>query len=189
MDTYARPIARIESVMSEISDLSERLNYIYDQRLDFIRTGHRGAEANEVISWFDTQIQKTRDLILFRDKQPTVPPPPETESQGEVQQKETKPTLSLKQIALICYYNDGRITRQNAGDTAKRHGHNSGEALFHHFSYYSSTTNRRGDPGTERKLKNRIKLFESIAEYLTDKAKLVFSDELKTLKTHLESKD
>lgn len=97
--------------------------------------------------------------------------------------------LKVKQIALIHVYEGHQITRSNASEIASKYGYNSklsGEGLFHDFDKYFSQANRTGDPGTRQKLKNQIKLIESIIEHLTGKSKDRAIDEIKLLKTLLE---
>lgn len=97
--------------------------------------------------------------------------------------------LTTTQIALIHVYNGNQITRLNGNRIAKQHNHTSGEKLFQHYSFYSSATNRKGKPTpcTPKKLKNKIELFESILQHLTDSAKLRANDEIKILKTIYEN--
>lgn len=88
------------------------------------------------------------------------------------QTEKPKPELKINQIALKYAYEGLQITRENGNEIAKKYGHNSGEKLFQRFTYYSSSTNRKGKPTpcTPKKLDNKIKLIESIIELLpTDK--------------------
>ena len=100
--------------------------------------------------------------------------------------------LKVKQIALIYVYNEIQITRDNAIEIATKYGYTSktsGEGLFQDYTNFSSLANRKGRPFpfTSKKLQNKIKLFESIIEQLTDKAKQKAIDEIKTLKTLFEN--
>ena len=100
--------------------------------------------------------------------------------------------LKVKQIALIHVYERNQITRQNATEIASRYGYkskNSGEGLFQDYTTFCSPSNRHGkpDPCTRKKLKNKIDLFESITEHLSDTAKQWSYDEIKLLKTHYET--
>lgn len=88
--------------------------------------------------------------------------------------KAPQPVFKLKidQIALKYAYKGMQITRENGNQIAKEYGHNSGEKLFQRFTYYSSAANRKGKPTpcTPKKLDNKIKLIESIIDFLpTDK--------------------
>lgn len=106
----------------------------------------------------------------------------------EPQQTRTKINkLKVKQIALIHVYEEKQITRENSAEIATEGGYNSktsGEGLFQDYSHYRSTANRKGKPTpcTPKKLSNKIKLFESIFEHLSDKAKQRAFDEVKILK-------
>lgn len=109
------------------------------------------------------------------------------------QQFETKSDkLKVSQIALIHVYEGKQITRENAGLIAAKHGYtakNSGEGLFQDYTYYSSTANRKEKPTlcTPKKLKNKIKLFESIVNHLPDNSKQRAIDEINILKTIYEN--
>lgn len=57
-----------------------------------------------------------------------------------------KPNLTIRQIALKYVYSEIQITRENGNKIAKEYGHNSGEKLFQHYSFYLSAANRKGKP-------------------------------------------
>lgn len=100
-----------------------------------------------------------------------------------------KPELKIDQIALKFAYEGLQITRENGNEIAKEYGHNSGEKLFHRFTYFSSSANRKGKPNlcTPKKLDNKIKLIESIIELLpTDKQERA-KDEVSILKKIYEA--
>lgn len=100
--------------------------------------------------------------------------------------------FKVNQIALIHAYEGKQITRENAGAIASQYGYikkNSGEGLFQDFAKYYSTANRKGKPNpcTPTTLKNKIRLFESVFNHLSDKAKQSAIDEIKILQTIYES--
>ena len=100
--------------------------------------------------------------------------------------------LKVNQIALIHAYEGIQITRENADGIAAGYGYiskNSGEGLFQDYEFYCSPLNRKIKPNlcTPKKLKNKITLFESIIEHLTDKAKQRAIDEINMLKTIYET--
>jgi hypothetical protein len=100
--------------------------------------------------------------------------------------------LKVKQIALFHAYEEIQITRENAGEIAAKYGYKaktSGEGLFQDYIYYISPANRRGKPipCTAKKLKNKIELFESIVNLLSDKKKQKAIDEIGILKIFLEN--
>ena len=100
--------------------------------------------------------------------------------------------LKVPQIALIHVYEGSQITRENAGEIAAKHGYtskNSGEGLFQDYTNYCSTANRKGKPTpcTPKKLKNKIELFESVVNYLSDINKQRAIDEINILKTIFEN--
>lgn len=103
----------------------------------------------------------------------------------DASEPKAKPELSLKQIALIYVYNGEQITRANGEAIAKSYKQNSGEALFHDFTYYSSPKNRTAFD-TEKKGKNKIERIESVIPLLkNDACKKHATNELNTLKTKL----
>jgi len=108
-------------------------------------------------------------------------------------QTETNPEkLKVPQIALIHFYEGNQITRDNAGEIAAKYGYtakNSGEGLFQDYTNYCSTANRKGKPTlcTPKKLKNKIELFESVVNHLSENAKQRAIDEINILKTIFEN--
>jgi hypothetical protein len=98
------------------------------------------------------------------------------------QAKSEPKRLKVPQIALIHVYEGRQITRENASEIASKYGYKSGEGLFQDYTKYSSLSNRTGDPGTDKKLQNKIKLIESITEHLTGNSKDRAIDEIKILK-------
>jgi hypothetical protein len=115
---------------------------------------------------------------------------PEQEKQTET----IKPVKGLKinQIALIHAYKGIQITRENAAEIAAKHDYTakySGEGLFQDYEFYCSRANRTAKPFPEsrKKLINKISLFESIVNYLSDSAKSLATDEITILKTKLET--
>lgn len=105
------------------------------------------------------------------------------------QTKMNSERLKIDQIALIYFYNGKQITRKNGNEIAKQYNHNSGEKLFQRYTYYSSTSNRKGKPTpcTPKKLKNKIELFENIVPYLTGTSIQRANDEIQILKTIFEN--
>lgn len=93
--------------------------------------------------------------------------------------------LTMKQIALIYYYKGQAITRDNSNFIAIQHGHNSGEALFQKYSYYTSSANRKGktNPFTPKKMENKIALLESVINHLPEQQSSLARDELNILVT------
>lgn len=89
--------------------------------------------------------------------------PPKTQNNTKQQ-----PKLKIDQIALKYVYEGLQITRGNGNEIAKQYGHTSGEKLFQRFTYYTSRANRKAKPDlcTAIKLKNKIKLIETVIELL-----------------------
>ena len=99
----------------------------------------------------------------------SLPPQPTTKQNNKLSDLIThQPKLKIDQIALKYVYEGLQITRENGNEIAKQYGHTSGEKLFQRFTYYLSTANRKAKPDlcTPKKLKNKIKLIESVIELL-----------------------
>lgn len=95
--------------------------------------------------------------------------------------------LKVKQIALIHIYEGIRISRKNATEIAARYGYrskSSGEGLFQDYSLFLSKATRIGEPTecTTKTMNNKIRLFESTLEHLSEKALQRATDELQILK-------
>lgn len=98
---------------------------------------------------------------------------------AETIQEEKK--LSINQIALKCFYEGKIITRENAKKQLENTGHKSGDKLYNEFSKWSNTTDRKADPESKVKLKNKIELFESVIELLPDDKRSKAIDDLKII--------
>ena len=89
-------------------------------------------------------------------------------------------------IALMYVYNEIFITRDNVDDIAKKYyyiSNNSGEKLYQKFISYQNRTDRKANPQSKIKLKNKIKLFETVIELLTNEiSKAKANSELTILK-------
>ena len=99
--------------------------------------------------------------------------------------------LKVKQIALIHIYEGIRISRKNAAEIAAKYGYHSktsGEGLFQDYTLFQSKTNRTGEPSefTKQTMKNKVRLFESILPYLSEKANQKATDELQILNKRLD---
>lgn len=104
----------------------------------------------------------------------------------EANQLENK--LSIKQIALKLVYENINVTKENADKIVKQYGHNSGQKLYQEYNFYHSRSDRTANPNTTKKvLENKINLFESVIELLSDEYKTKAIDECNLLKVHLLS--
>lgn len=109
------------------------------------------------------------------------------------QQTETKTDkLKVPQIALIHVYENILITRENAVEIAAKHGYTaklSGEGLYQDYLKYVNVNDRKAKPTAETKktLKNKIELFESVVNHLSDNSKKRAIDEINILKTIFEN--
>lgn len=137
-----------------------------------------------LVNKVEEQVKKYPRLFTTFDKCEHNLPPQQTEMKTD--------KLKVPQIALIHVYNGIQITRENAGIIAAKHGYtakNSGEGLFQDYTNYCSTANRKGKPTlcTPKKLKNKIELFESIVNHLSDNSKKRAIDEINILRTIFEN--
>lgn len=108
---------------------------------------------------------------------------------NEVSIEKTPPELSIKQIALKLVYEGAVVNRSNCSEIIKGYGHTSGDKLFQEFTYFSSLANRKGNPSpaTDKKFQNKIELFESVIELLSDANKQRALDELSILKINRDN--
>jgi hypothetical protein len=93
--------------------------------------------------------------------------------------------FSHVQIALIAFYNGKIISRDNANILASDYGwiaKNSGEKIYHLFLKISQTSNRLSEESTTKKMANKIKRYEDVLPYLSDKGKEQANTEILTLK-------
>ena len=129
---------------------------------------------------------KVRALLFYENdlKELLTPTRPIIKQNDEDDKK-----LDLPQIALIYVYEGETITRKNGDEIARRFKHNSGESLYQKFTYYRSRANRKGktNPYTKKKMQNKIKLFESILEFLHKPNKQKALDEIKILKINYKN--
>lgn len=98
-----------------------------------------------------------------------------------------KQKLTTKEVGLKCFYEGLQVTRENGDEIAKRYGHTSGEAIYQGYTHYSSKANRRGKEDTPERMKNKIKRIEKVLCSLPEDKKSLAVDELKLLKTLLET--
>jgi hypothetical protein len=131
---------------------------------------------------FTTNLLKTQKELFEKNKKPLPNATGATE-------KKNNPTLTTDQIALIHFYQRSQITRDNAKEVAENNDHSSGEHLFQKYTYYTSQANRRAkpDPFSDKKLRNKIKLFESVLPHLQLSDTSLLRDEIKVLRNHLTS--
>ncbi|CAA0227696.1 conserved hypothetical protein [Tenacibaculum maritimum] len=95
--------------------------------------------------------------------------------------------LSLKQIALIHVYEGGKITKENANKIASLFKHNSGHKLYQEYNKFYRRIDRKATTKTKKTMENKIKLFESILEFLHEPNKKEALDEINILKINYEN--
>lgn len=104
--------------------------------------------------------------------------------------KELHPKLSLKQVALIFFYEKKLITKDTADGIAEEYGwcsKTSGHKLYQDFIHLRNSRNRLGDPGSEKKLKNNLERIEGILNFLSEGALKEASKEISSLQNIYKS--
>ncbi|WP_172504938.1 hypothetical protein [Tenacibaculum finnmarkense] len=125
----------------------------HDKRMDWTYQKHNTITTNNELAFFCAK------LIGFIDKFEI--------NQSATKKESQKIKLSIKQVALKYIYEGKSITRQNSNSIIKEYGHTSGDKLYNEYTRYSSKTNRIANEETEQKLKNKIKLIESVISLLS----------------------
>lgn len=136
--------------------------------------------SKQLITGIETHFKyfenKIDELNIFKSEQPI---------------KNIEEKISMKVIALLYYYNDNFITRDNGQEIAVKYKYTSktsGEGLYQDFIYFQDNANRKASGETKVKCNNRIKLQKIVIELLTnEEAKLKAESELAILKTKLKS--
>jgi hypothetical protein len=106
----------------------------------------------------------------------------EHKKENPIQSKNnSKASLTIKEIALKCFYEGEIITRENAKNFLLGTGHTSGERLYQKYTHYSNNNDRKADPESKVRLNNKIKLFEKVIAELPENKKEKAKDELKIL--------
>jgi hypothetical protein len=96
--------------------------------------------------------------------------------------------LSLNQIALKYAWERNSINKENRDEIAKIFGHNSGHKLQQNYSKVLKKADRIADPDSTTKiLQNKIELFESVIEILSEEYKKDAREELEILQTILKT--
>ncbi len=106
-----------------------------------------------------------------------------------LQKEKGSKTPTIKEIALYYVYKGELITKENCKEKVKKYGHNSGDALYNHYTFFSNTNNRKSKPHpyTKKKLENKITLLENVCKMLDTHLKKKVLDEIKILNHHLDN--
>ena len=150
-----------------------KLELVLNQRKMKLKQGYVNSSKDEEQRYRKILKEWFADEKRFIDEVTPIvkalPPQPITKQNNKLSDLIThQPKLKIDQIALKYVYEGLQITRENGNEIAKQYGHTSGEKLFQRFTYYLSTANRKAKPDlcTPKKLKNKIKLIESVIELL-----------------------
>lgn len=98
--------------------------------------------------------------------------------------KHFKP-LTLREIALKCYYEGKILNRDNAIIELKNTKHNSNDKLYSNFTKWSTKLERTSDPDSKVKLLNKIKIFERVIQSLPKSKRTAAMDDLKILESYI----
>ena len=93
--------------------------------------------------------------------------------------------ITLKHIALKAYYEGKQITESNANDFLVKTPYTSGKKLYQYYLEFANNTDRRADPESKTKLKNKIKLFKEVTTLLTENQKSKSIDEIEILESFI----
>lgn len=94
-------------------------------------------------------------------------------------------SLTLEYYALRLFYEGKQITKDNAKEFLKGTKWNSDLKLYNEFTKWSNRTDRKADPETKIKLKNKIKSFENVITELPEDKREQATDELNILNSYV----
>lgn len=134
----------------------------------------------------------TKDIYYFKyrkflksEKAKLLTPSP---SQTEILLEETTPShkLTIPELALKLFYENCFVNRNNAQSFLTNTKHTSGDALYNKYTFWTIKANRLAmpDPPTTKKIRNKIKLFENVANSLSQSNKEIAESELTILRSH-----
>ena len=185
-DTIALYNSIIESI-NDVAEIYKSLSAIKNLENPLHFDPHINSFLRE--KWLIPQIQYFKELldsgittICFHDDAE-----PSSNSYLEKTQKTTRynASITINEIALLHFYRGMQITRQNSNSIAQNYGMNSGEKLFQRYTHYTSRANRIGTPHpfTQKRLENKIALFEKVFNMLEHDKQLIMLGELSILKS------
>jgi hypothetical protein len=93
--------------------------------------------------------------------------------------------LTINEIALKCVLEGTNLDRKKAKEELEDTIHKSSDKLYNKYIYWMLKAERIGDPGSHAKLRNKIKLYERVIQFLPDHKKSDAESELKTLESYL----
>lgn len=146
--------------------------------LAWLESTHHFLVVEQNIFVFQNELIEKRGAFLkwYRDVLKTIP-----NKKAEAQQK-----LSINQIALKLVYEEVNVNKENADKIIIEYGYNSGHKLYQQFNLYNTRSNRTANPDKSKKiLENKINLFKSVIDLVSDKNKIKVIDEHKILLSHL----
>jgi len=167
-------VAEIFKSLLAIKNLESPLHY--DPHIDsFLRE-----------KWLKPQIQHFKELLDSGYTKIGLENEAESNSNSQLEKTaKYNASITINEIALLYFYRGLQITRLNSNSIAKNYGMNSGEKLFQRYTHYASRANRIGAPHpfTQKRLENKIALFEKVFDMLEHDKKLIALGELSILKS------
>lgn len=152
-------------------DLTPEERFEFSLEADFYPEGLRLTLFNnsfEIIEFLENELKN------FKEQTPA--------------EADSKPKLSLRQIALFHVYKSEFITRENGDKIAEKYGYKSGEKLYQHFNSCYRKADRTGNPESKRKLTPKIKDLETVLLHLEGEQKAEAKADLNKLKSYLNDK-
>lgn len=107
--------------------------------------------------------------------------PDREQKESTISQSENGFTISLRHIALKAYYEGKHITEQNASEFLVRSEFTSHKKLYQYYTFYATNIDRKANPQSKTKLKNKIKLFKEVTSLLPEDKRGKAIDETKIL--------
>ena len=118
--------------------------------------------SSDKFEFYLSKLEEYLDFLLKKH-------PNENVTRQKNRSKKNQPSLKLRQIALLHYYEGNPITLSNGDEIADNFGHSSGRRLYQLYNYYCNTTDRRGIVDESKaKQRNKILLFKSVIDLLSD---------------------
>jgi hypothetical protein len=146
--------------------------------LNLIDTFVKNEPTESNTDWFYTHIaQWVKTERLFCEGLSIINTP--NQHYGEIK---NKPPLTVRQVALLMFYSENTVTRQNALDVIIPFGHKKAGSLYKDFGKCSDRLFRVGDPGSKRAITPKIKDLEAIINHLGDGHKDRAITDLKVLR-------
>lgn len=147
-------------------------NYILEGSLissiDFYKICEELNFSSGIIFIPDDEEKKTKTKALKKEKKSTnaIIDIKNDNIRSILKPGETK--LSLREIALLYFYEGKKITRNNGAEISNIYGWDSGGKLYQHYKFYSYRLNRIGSEDTKLKTYKKLDLIEKVIQLITN---------------------